>query len=195
MGSGQDVDEWKVEMIYGERIRFRAVEKTDIPKFYEWINDPEVTEGLLINLPRSFADEESWFENVAKGEQAERPMAIDIKENDGWRLIGNCGLFHIEWINSIAEFGIMIGDKSVWDKGYGTETVKLILQHGFETLNLNSIFLRVHSTNLRAIKAYEKAGFVLDGTMRQAVYKHGNYVDVHFMSVLRSEWNARREKR
>ena len=51
MGSGQDVDEWKVEMIYGEHIRFRAVEKTDIPKFYEWINDPEVTEGLLINFP------------------------------------------------------------------------------------------------------------------------------------------------
>ncbi len=182
-------------MIYGKRIRFRGVEKADIQKFYEWINDPEVTEGLLVNLPISFADEESWFEHASKGEQAEKPMAIEMKEKDGWRLIGNCGLFHIEWINSIAEFGIMIGDKSVWNKGYGTEAVGLILQHCFETLNLNSIYLRVYSTNLRAKRAYEKAGFVLDGTMRQAVYKHGKYVDVNFMSVLRSEWNARLEKK
>ncbi|MCL5611297.1 MAG: GNAT family N-acetyltransferase [Chloroflexi bacterium] len=182
-------------MMYGKRIRFRGVEKSDLQKFHEWINDPEVTEGLLANLPMSLADEERWFERTSLGEQAEKPLAIEIKEKRGWWLIGNCGLFHIEWMNSTAEFGIMIGDKSAWNKGYGTEAVELILQHGFETLNLNSIYLRVHSTNLRAKRVYEKTGFILDGMMRQAVYKHGKYVDVHFMSVLRSEWNARQEKR
>lgn len=182
-------------MIYGKRIRFRSVEKSDVQKFYEWINDPEVTEGLLVNLPMSLADEENWIERASRGEQAEKPLAIEIKEKRGWRLIGSWSFFHIEWINSVAEFGIMVGDKSVWNKGYGTEAVEMILQHGFETLNLNSIYLRVYSTNLRAKRAYEKAGFVLDGTMRQAVYKHGKYVDVHFMSVLRSEWDATREKK
>ncbi len=177
-------------MIYGKRIRFRAVEKDDVRKFAEWVNDPEVIEGLMLNLPHSVADEERWFERVSQGEQAEKPMAIEIKEKRGWKLIGNCGLFHIEWINSAAEFGIMIGDKSVWNKGYGTEAVELILKYGFETLNLNRIYLRVYATNPRAIRAYEKAGFVLEGTLRQAVYKHGHYVDVHTMSVLRSEWDA-----
>lgn len=182
-------------MIYGKRIRFRGVEKADLQKYYEWINDPDVRDGLAINLPMSMADEERWMERVRQGDQAEKPLAIEIKDKRGWKLIGNCGFFNIEWMNSAAEFGIMIGDKSVWNKGYGTEAVGLILQHGFETLNLNRIYLRVYSTNPRARRAYEKAGFVLEGTQREAVYKHGKYADVHLMSILRSEWNARREGR
>jgi RimJ/RimL family protein N-acetyltransferase len=182
-------------MIYGKRIRFRGIEKADLPKLYEWVNDPEVLEGLMVGLPMSMADEEHWLERLNQGEQAEKPLAIEIKEKKGWRLIGDWGFFHIQWINSNAEFGIMIGDKSVWNKGYGTEAVELILRHGFETLNLNRIYLRVYSTNPRAKRAYEKAGFVLEGTMRQAIYKHGKYVDVHFMSILRSDWNARQEKK
>jgi RimJ/RimL family protein N-acetyltransferase len=71
----------------------------------------------------------------------------------------------------------------------------LLVQHGFETLNMNRIYLRVYSTNLRAIRAYEKAGFVVEGTLREVVYKHGKYSDVHMMSVLRSEWESKREKK
>ena len=89
----------------------------------------------------------------------------------------------------------MIGDKSVWNKGYGTETMQMLLQHGFETLNLNRLYLRVYSTNPRAIRAYEKADFIMEGTLREAVYKHGKYSDVHIMSVLRSEWESKREKK
>ncbi len=180
-------------MIYGKRIRLRGVEKTDLPKFYEWINDPEVNEGLAVHLPFSMADEEKWLESIGSREQAEKPLAIERRDGDGWRLIGNCSFFHIEWPNRAAEFGIMIGDKSIWNKGYGSEAVRLILGHGFGTLNLNRIYLRVHSTNPRARRVYEKAGFVLEGTLRQAVYQRGGYADVHFMGVLRSEWDARRE--
>jgi diamine N-acetyltransferase len=180
-------------MIYGKRIRLRGVEKSDIPKSYEWINDPEVNAGLAVDLPMSMTDEEVWFEKAGKREQAEKPMTIEARDGDGWKLIGNCGVFNIEWTHRAAELGIMIGDKSAWDKGYGTETMELLLQHGFETLNLNRVYLRVYSTNPRAIRAYQKAGFVLEGTLRQGVYKHGAYADIHVMSVLRSEWDARRE--
>ena len=180
-------------MIYGKRIRLRGVERTDVPKSFEWINDPEVNEGLAIYLPMSLQDEEHWFDQMAQREQAEKPMAIEVREGEGWKLIGNCGVFNIEWMHRCAELGIMIGDKTVWNKGYGTETILLLLQHGFETLNLNRIYLRVYSTNPRAIRAYEKAGFVLEGTLREAVYKHGTYADVHIMSVLRSEWKSNKE--
>jgi len=71
----------------------------------------------------------------------------------------------------------------------------LLLKHGFETLNLHRIFLRVYEENIRAVRAYEKAGFVFEGKMRQAVYKHGNYDDVLFMSVLRSEWDSRNKEK
>ncbi len=176
-------------MIYGKRIRLRGIEKADISKYYEWINDPEVIDGLSVFLPMSLKDEEQWLENISQREQAEKPLSIEMRERKNWRLIGNCGFFNIEWVNRVAEFGIMIGDKSVWNKGYGTETVRLLLQHGFETLNFNRIYLRVYSTNPRAIRSYEKAGFVREGTLRQAVYRHGRYADIHIMSILRSEWD------
>jgi RimJ/RimL family protein N-acetyltransferase len=176
-------------MIYGERVRLRGIERGDLPKYYEWINDPDVFEGLSINLPMSMVDEERWFDGTTHREQAEKPLAIEVQEQGGWRLIGNCGFFDFDWTSRAAEFGIMIGDKSVWDQGYGTETVLLLLKHGFETLNLNRIVLRVFDNNRRAVRAYEKAGFALEGTLRQAAYKNGAYHDLHVMSVLRSEWN------
>lgn len=180
-------------MIYGKHIRLRGVERSDIPRFHEWLNDPEVTEGLSIFLPMSMTDEEKWFDRMSQMDQEEKPLSIEINEGGGWRLIGNCGFFNLEWPNRSVEFGIFIGDKALWGKGYGTEAVELLLEHGFETLNLNRIFLQVYSTNPRARHSYEKAGFVLEGTLREAVYRHGRYADTHIMSVLRSEWCAKRE--
>lgn len=184
-----------MSIIYGKRIRLRAVEQEDVAKFHEWVNDPEVTRGLAMYLPYSMKDEESWFENVGKHDPHEKPFAIDIKKGKGWKLIGNCGTFGISLVNRNCELGIMIGDKAEWNKGYGAEAMSLLLQHGFETLNLNRIFLRVYEDNVRAVRSYEKAGFVLEGRQRQAVYKHGKYEDVLFMSVLRSEWDSRKKEK
>ncbi len=180
-----------MSIVYGKRIRLRATEQSDMARFVEWVNDPEVTFGLSLFLPMSTRDEQEWFDNTAKRRQEEKPLAIEIKAGRGWKHIGNCGVFGIDWVARSGELGIMIGDKTYWNKGYGTETMSLLLRHGFETLNLNRIFLRVYASNPRAIRAYEKAGFVSEGTMRQAVFKHGQYGDIHFMSVLRSEWEAR----
>ena len=175
-------------MIYGKRIRFRAAEREDLPLFVRWLNDPEVRAGINMYLPRSLALEENWFEDMLKRPRDEQPLGIEVKENDSWTLVGNCGFFNIEQINRCAEVGIMIGEKSYWNKGYGTEAMQLLLKHGFETLNLNRIYLRVYETNPRAIHAYEKSGYVLEGRQREAHYLDGKYIDVVFMSVLRSEW-------
>ncbi len=180
-------------MIYGKRIRLRALERSDLARCQAWLNDPEVIEGLLQVVPLSSLDEEHWFEQAMGRPQEEHPLAIEIREGAEWRYIGNLGFMHLEWIPRAAEFGIFIGDKSLWDKGYGTEALQVLLHYGFETLNLNRIYLRVFSTNLRARRSYEKAGFVLEGTLRQAVYRHGAYADTLFMGILRSEWQARRE--
>jgi diamine N-acetyltransferase len=182
-------------VIVGKRVRLRAVERSDLPKFHEWLNDAEVTEGLAIYLPLSMIDEEKWYERVVQSEPDQHPLAIDIKDGAAWQLIGNCGLFNLEWTNRSAEFGIFIGDKSCWNKGYGTEALEVLLQHGFDTLNLNRINLRVYASNPRARRSFDKAGFVLEGTMREALFRCGKYVDVYLMSVLRSEWDGRREAR
>ncbi len=180
-------------MINGKRIRFRAIERADLPRCQAWLNDPEVTEGLSQYLPLSSVDEDHWYEQAMRVEPAARPLAIEVQVGNDWKHVGNIGLMDFEWSPRSAELGIFIGEKSLWDKGYGTEAVELLLHHGFQTLNLNRIYLRVFSTNLRARRSYEKVGFVLEGTLRQAVYRNGKYADIHIMSILRSEWSARRE--
>lgn len=180
-------------MILGKRVRLRALERADLPKFQEWLNDPEVTEGLTLYLPLSAVDEEKWFDGVMQGEPEQRPLAIEIQNGNAWQLAGNTGLFNLEWTNRSAEFGIFIGDKSNWNKGYGTEALQLILRHAFNTLNLNRVYLRVYASNPRARRSYEKAGFLLEGTLRQALFRHGRYIDVNVMSVLRADWMKSQE--
>jgi RimJ/RimL family protein N-acetyltransferase len=180
-------------MIYGKRIRLRAVEREFLPLFVDWINDPEVSANISIFLPFSQLDEESWFEDMRKAPHSERPLTIEIQDGDGWRPIGTVGLGQFDTRNRSAEFGILIGDKSRWDQGYGSEATRLMLRHGFDTLNLNRIFLRVFPTNPRAIHVYEKVGFRHEGCMRQAEYRNGEYIDILFMSVLKHEWERFKE--
>jgi RimJ/RimL family protein N-acetyltransferase len=66
--------------------------------------------------------------------------------------------------------------------------MRLLLRIGFEKLNLNRVALEVFENNPRAIRAYEKAGFVHEGRRRQGIYKNGQYLDILLMSVIRSEW-------
>src|SRR5512143_144516 len=136
-------------MIIGDRIRFRAIEREDLPTFLKWINDPEVRQGLGIYLPLSMLDEEDWFEGMRKHPPMEHNLVIEVRqpialstlpgglaaqtdtvpEQAGWKMIGNCGFFNLNACNRCAEFGIMIGDKSYWNQGYGTEAVRLLLKH------------------------------------------------------------------
>lgn len=175
-------------MIYAERIRLRAVERSDLPSFVAFFNDPEVRENLDVYLPMSLASEEQWFEHNLKRQPEEQQYALDARDGEGWKLIGSCGFFHLSMRDRSAEIGLSIGDKAYWNQGYGQETVQLLLQHGFNTLNLNRIVLQVLDNHNRAIHVYEKAGFVLEGRQRQARYRDGQYIDLLLMSVLKSEW-------
>jgi RimJ/RimL family protein N-acetyltransferase len=175
-------------MIYGDRIRLRHVEQADLPRFVEWLNDPEVRHGLSIYLPLSQIEEEQWFEKMLKHPPDEQPLAIEIQAEDGWALVGNSGFFELDWRNRSAELGVFIGDKSHWNQGYGTDVMRLLLRHGFTTLNLHRIYLHVFEDNRRAIRAYEKAGFTHEGRLRQAEFRDGRYMDVLLLSVLRPEW-------
>ncbi|MHC1781530.1 MAG: GNAT family N-acetyltransferase [Anaerolineaceae bacterium] len=175
-------------MVSGKRIRLRALEKSDLPAAVAWLNDPEVTENLLTDTPLSLEMEEIWYRKMLENPVEEHVLAIEMKTQDGWRLIGTTAFHHVDWKNRIGEYGIMIGEKSQWGKGYGYETTLLMLRYGFNTLNLNKVFLFAIETNSRGIRVYEKAGFVHEGRLRQDIHKNGHYLDVFVMSVLRDEW-------
>jgi len=181
-------------VIYGERIRFRAAEREDLPTFVRWINDPEVQQGIGIYLPYSQVAEENWFESMLKHPLDEHVLAIEVRQpaanggEESWKLIGSCGFSDIDRRNRSAEFGINIGEKDYWNRGYGTEAVRLLVKYGFNTLNLHRIFLRVFETNPRAVRAYEKAGFTHEVRYRQAEFRNGKYIDMLVMSILRDEF-------
>jgi len=182
-----------MSVIYGDRVRLRAVERDDVKFFYDWVNDPDVADGIALYLPQSQQDEERWFEEHSNRDQHLKPFSIDMREDTRWKLIGNCIVFKIDWVASWGELGIMIGDKTCWGKGYGTEVMNLLLRHCFVTLNLNRVQLRVFSRNARARRTYEKVGFIEEGSLRQAGYKQGKYDDVIVMGILRSEWQSKEE--
>jgi len=177
-------------MICGNKIRLRAIERNDLPLFVRWLNDPEVRLGLQIYLPFSQADEEIWYEGMIKSPAEEHPLMIEIETPNGWVPVGNCGFITPDWRIRKAEIGIFIGEKKYWNQGYGSEVLRLALKLGFEGMNLNRISLQVYTNNPRAIRAYEKVGFVHEGRLRQAHYDGGQYHDTLIMSVLRSEWGT-----
>jgi len=175
-------------MILGNRIRLRALERSDLERCVAWLNDPEVIRSLLIYQPLSMAKEENFFENMLKQPAEEHLLAIEIKVDEEWRHIGNCSFHHVDWKNRSAEVGIAIGEKQHWGKGYGRDALRLMLRHAFNTMNLNRVFLNVFSTNSRAIQSYKNVGFIEEGRLREDIWQDGKYIDALVMSVLRSEW-------
>lgn len=175
-------------MIFSNRLRLRAAEREDIPRFVAWFNDPEVIKYLATTLPMSLAAEEKWFQAMLEGNKAEQVLVIEVKKEDGWKPIGSTSFMKVNWISRHAEIGIVIGEKAQWDQGYGRDVMKLMLRYGFQSLNLHRIYLQVYADHPRGIKAYENAGFVREGCLRQDAFRDGEYHDILIMAVLRPEW-------
>jgi RimJ/RimL family protein N-acetyltransferase len=106
------------------------------------------------------------------------------------KIIGTVDLSGINWTARDASLGIGIGEKDFWGKGYGTDAMNLILRFGFESLNLNRIWLTVFEYNERAYRCYERLGFTTEGRQRQVLNRFGKRWDMIFMGILRSEWEA-----
>ena len=181
--------------LYGEKVRLRASERTDLPTFVRWFADPEFTENLGNQKVMGLADEEAWFESMIKGPIDTHVLVIEarIPPNDPnsdmvWQPIGTIAFHDINQNSRSAEIGIGIGEKAYWSQGYGSDAIRVLLKHGFYTLNFHRIYLRVHASNARGTRAYERVGFIHEGTMREAHFVNGEYQDVHLMSILRPEW-------
>lgn len=177
-------------MISGERIRLRAVERDDLPRFVTWFQDPEVRAGISLFLPLSLAEEEAWYEDMLKKDPIEHTLAIDVQEGEKWTHVGACGFLDYEPRFQHIELGVVVGDRSFWDQGIGTDVVRTLLRHAFKTLNLNRVVLQVFETNLRAIQVYKKIGFVEEGRLRQHHFLDGRYIDVIIMGILCEEWKS-----
>ena len=174
-------------MFEGKLVRLAAVRRDDLALYTRWFSDPELLWFIAPQVlrPASYDDEVDWYEAMRK-DKDQFTFGIHTIAED--RLIGNCSLGIQSWRNRAALFGIAIGDKAYWGRGYGTEATHLLMGYAFGELNLNRVELEVYAFNTRAIRSYEKVGFVLEGTRRQAIFRDGVYHDAHIMSLLREDF-------
>ena len=178
--------------IVGGRVYLSPISTEDAMQYVEWLSDFETAKyvGQYTRI-HTMANEFAWINGT--GNSNEYNFAIIEKESD--KLLGNIGLVNIKNINRTAEMGVFIGDKEYLSKGYGSEAIMLILDYGFNFLNLNNIMLKAFSFNERAIKAYEKCGFKIFGIWKEAVYFNGEYVDDVYMNILKKDFNAKKLKK
>ena len=106
-----------------------------------------------------------------------------VDTHDG-RYIGNAMYYDIDTAKGQAELGIMIGDKSYWNQGYGTDTVNTLIRHIFTTTTLNRVYLHTLTWNIRAQKSFEKSGFT---KLRQV--KRSGY-DFILMELFKDKWST-----
>ena len=169
--------------IQGERLYMSPINPDDYEIYTKWMNDPKVVNGLGgYGKVYALLKEKECLEKMIKSGQN---YAIVLNEGD--ELLGNISLMDVDSRERTAELGIFIGEEKNRGKGYGTEAIKIFLEYGFNTLNLQNIMLKVNSNNKSAIKSYEKVGFKVFGRRTKSVYENGKYYDTIYMEVLRED--------
>jgi RimJ/RimL family protein N-acetyltransferase len=172
-----------------EDIVLRRPEERDLPKLYEFKNDPLVASALGgFSTGYSSCDMNAWLASH-QGRKDEVLWTIADKNTDD--CLGHVGLYCLDHRIRSAEYAIMIGEESARGRGLGKLVTLEVLSYGFKWLNLNRIELSVLSNNEAALRLYKAVGFVHEGTRRQAQYKDGVYLDLHVMGLLRSEYEKK----
>jgi RimJ/RimL family protein N-acetyltransferase len=169
--------------LVGRLVRLRAPEPSDADALNELFNDHEVRTGLGATLPQPVEAFQAW---LSAARAAQDHLNLTIERLDPVEPIGLCDLMKIEAPTRTAVLGIWIG-RPWWNGGHGTDAVHTLCRFGFEHMNLHRISLEVNADNAKAIRAYEKAGFRIEGRLREAAFVHGSRVDLLVMGVLASE--------
>jgi ribosomal-protein-alanine N-acetyltransferase len=181
------------KFLYGNHIYIRALQPDDFGEaMVRFISDRDVTKFLVRGtFPPSLEEYKKQYESTIVNKEEVQFAVCDLKTD---LYLGIVGLHSIDMIARKTEFRILLGEKSCWGKGYGTEALLLMLAYAFETLNMNKVWLGVNTGNERAFKSYKKAGFTVEGEFRDDIYKNGTYYNVARMSMLRVEYLKLKEQ-
>ncbi len=174
----------------GEKVFLRQIEVEEIPEiaklFSRWINDEIVTYFMFTGQkPQNSEQIAGQLRKELKEENNVIFLVIDLKSK---KPVGYAGLYDINFTARKAEFRVLIGEKDFWGKGYGTEITELVTYYGFDRLNLNRIYLGYTADNQSAGKAYERAGYKYEGTLKEDIYRNSRYYDSIRMAILREDY-------
>ena len=171
-------------MLKGRLVVLRPFEKEDLEEYRKWVNNAKIAHLVDRATPVTRHEHENWYADLVGSNNA-TVFAIATVADDHY--IGNVWLWDISWRHRKAEVRILIGNEDYHDKGLGKEALKLIANFAFNKLNLNRLYAYVIASNTRARKAFEKAGFTVEGVLRKDRYIDGEYQDVFLMAILRDK--------
>ncbi len=171
-------------IIKGEKVILRPIRLSDAPRFVKWFNDPKFNKFMLVRKA-TLREEIKWIKDLAKKKKTDLVFAIETESGNH---IGSVGLHQINKEYGHATLGIMIGGRRYWNKGYGTDASRAIINYGFKKMKLHRIGLDVYEYNPRAIKVYKRLGFKIEGRKRELTKLNGKYYDAFYMGLLGSEW-------
>lgn len=163
-------------------VYIRPMTYDDIDDVIRWRNSDGVRKYFIYQGEFTREGQINWIKNhVETGEVAQ----MIICETNGDRPVGSVYIRDIDGLHKKGEYGIFIGQEDALGRGIGTKAAKLMIKYGFEVLDLHRIYLRVLEGNERAIKSYEKVGFVKEGFLRDDVCIGGKFVSVNWMAIVR----------
>lgn len=159
----------------------------DSEQYRDWVNKEEFARLLGRSLPVSKTEHDGWYQGIVKSNSS---VVFAVKRLSDGLYLGNVWLHNIHWVNRNAELRILLGAEGLQGKGYGTRACRLLLRFAFEKLGLHKVYLYVSTVNPRAGRAFEKAGFSKEGTLKDEFFVDGEFVDVERMGVLGTEFRS-----
>ncbi len=160
----------------GEKVRLVPIDRErHMENCYQWLNDPEVTQFLKIgDFPLSRLAERDFFDRMEKCSETDVVFAIETLDGDH---IGMSGLHGISFRHSRAMTGTFIGDKTFWNKGFGTDAAIARTKYAFEVLGLRLLWSGVYGSNERSIAMLKRAGYREIGRIPGYWWKRGKWED------------------
>ena len=149
----------------------------------EWANDPELMQLMDRAAPVTESEHAAWFESLGHRDDC---AYFAVETGDTARHVGNVWLWAIDRRHRKAELRVVIGDAAARGKGVGSEAIDLLCRHGFERLELHRIYAYVLAINPAARRAFERAGFTLEGTLRDDRWTGNGFTDAYLLARLNS---------
>jgi RimJ/RimL family protein N-acetyltransferase len=160
--------------------------------FATWSRDSEFMQLWDTDAPmvRNAKKAQEWLRKEFEKQDAGN-FGFVIQRLENTKNVGMVGLWNALTPHHNAMVSIGIGERELWGKGYGTDAMNIALRFAFQELNLHRVTLHTFAINPRAIRSYEKSGFVREGNMRGAMKRFGERADHVHMGILREEWEAK----
>ena len=172
--------------IEGNRIYLRESELSDVNQTYvNWLSDPEVNQYLEIRHKVQTMDSVHDYVKQKIVKKDELLFSICLNKNDIH--IGNIKLGPVNLIHKYAEISLFIGDKNEWRKNLATEAILILSNYAFDILELHKLTAGCYANNIGSIRAFEKAGFIIEGTWKSHYLCDGEYVDRICFSLMNNE--------